>query len=145
MKRIFIMIFSFLLCFTLVRTLNGREPLTLSTFFKSISKLDLDFSNLKNVISYMKDMEFPRIDSFLSALQALKNIFKILVAPFRLLFALLSDIGSLLYSFVQVLGDLCGFTVIDKPGGTYLGGAGSGESSGGWSGGGHGGGGSGVR
>ena len=145
MKRIFIMIFSFLLCFTLVRTLNGREPLMLSTFFKSISKLDLDFSNLKNVISYMKDMEFPRIDSFLSALQALKNIFKIIVAPFRLLFALLSDIGSLLYSFVQVLGDLCGFTVIDKPGGTYLGGAGSGGSSGGWSGGGHGGGGSGVR
>ena len=140
MKRIFIMIFSFLLCFTLVRTLNGREPLTLSTFFKSLSKLDFDFSNVNNVISYMKDLEFPRIDSFLSALQALKNIFQILLVPFRLLFALLSDIGSLLYSFVKVLGDLCGFTVIDKPGGTYLGGAGSGSNFGDWSGGGHGGG-----
>lgn len=131
MKRIFIMIFSFLLCFTLVRTLNGREPLTLSTFFKSLSKLDFDFSNVNNVISYMKDLEFPRIDSFLSALQALKNIFQILIVPFRLLFALLSDIGSLLYSFVKVLGDLCGFTVIDKPGGTYLGDAGSGGNFGG--------------
>lgn len=131
MKRIFIMIFSFLLCFMLVRTLNGREPLTLSTFFKSLSKLDFDFSNVNNVISYMKDLEFPRIDSFLSALQALKNIFQILIVPFRLLFALLSDIGSLLYSFVKVLGDLCGFTVIDKPGGTYLGGAGSGGNFGG--------------
>lgn len=131
MKRIFIMIFSFLLCFTLVRTLNGREPLTLSTFFKSLSKLDFDFSNVNNVISYMKDLEFPRIDSFLSALQALKNIFQILIVPFRLLFALLSDIGSLLYSFVKVLGDLCGFTVIDKPVGTYLGCAGSGGNFGG--------------
>lgn len=135
MKRFLIMIFTFLMCFSLIRHLNGSEPLTFRSFLNTISKLDLDFSNIKKTVSYLKGLEFPEISSFWNVLVAVKNVFNIMLAPFFFLFSLLQDIGAMLLSFIQVFVELCGFNIF----GTASPGFGP------WSGGGHGGGGGGIR
>lgn len=136
MKRFFLFVFTFLLSFALIRSCLGKEPLTFSAFMKALSKLDLDFSNIKKVSEYMAGLKFDTsIDSVSKVFSLLKDFFTVLISPVFFLFALLQDLGSLLVSFIEVLSELCGFDIFGT----------SDPGFGPWAGGGHGGGGGGIR
>lgn len=58
MKRFFLIVVISLLTFSLVRALNGGEPLTLSGFLDALSELDFSFKYTKGVVEYMKNLSF---------------------------------------------------------------------------------------
>lgn len=133
MKRVFIFIFTFLLCFGLLRSCLGQEPLTFSAFMRALSKLDFDFSNTKAFIAYMKDLTFSfEVNGILDLLMIVVNFLKALVSPIIFIVTVIADIGSLLYSAVSVLLELIGFDIFGSEFGNFAGG-------------GHGGGGGGIR
>ena len=102
MKRFFLFVFTFLLSFALIRSCLGKEPLTFSAFMKALSKLDLDFSNIKKVSEYMAGLKFDTsIDSVSKVFNIIKDFFTVLISPVFFLFALLQDLGSLLVSFIE--------------------------------------------
>lgn len=110
MKRFFIFVFLFLLTFSLLRACLGTQPLTFSGFFSALSKLDFDFSNLKSIINYMRDLSFS-LSSDSGFFEYIVAFFKALVSPILLLCGIVADIGNLLYSVLSVLLNLIGVDI----------------------------------
>lgn len=144
MKRFFVLIIMFLLSFSLIRSVKGKEPLTFSSFAQSISKLDLSFDNTQSLIDYMKSMSFSfssdewdeENDGIWQVFKVMKNFFVSLISPILFLVTVIADIGKLLGSVFGVILELVGFDFI---------GSGGSEGEGIGSGGGHGSGGGGIK
>lgn len=112
MKRVFIFIISFLLSFSLFRACLDEEPLTFSSFFNALSKIDYDFSNVRSYFYRLSNLTFDfSIDSFADLLLIVVHFFEALVSPIVLLFTIIADIASLLFSVLGVLLEMIGFDV----------------------------------
>lgn len=112
MKRVFIFIISFLLSFSLFRACLDEDPLTFSSFFNILSEIDYDFSNVRSYFNSLSNLTFDfSIESFADLLLIVVNFFKALVSPIVLLFTLVADIASLLFSVLGVLMEMMGVEV----------------------------------
>lgn len=136
MKRLFVFGFSALFGLMVFRVAFGRDPLTVKSFLNILSKLDLDFSGVKEVADYMSQIEitapFASMENFF---ETVKNFFIIVISPIFFLGALVSDLGSLFVSILKILYELVGLPFLGT----------SNPNFGPWTGGGHGGGGGGIR
>jgi hypothetical protein len=132
MKRFFLIIVISLLTFSLVRALNGSEPLTLSGFLDALSELDFSFKYTKGVVEYMKDLSFDfTIDGVEELLQLIRNFFKAIFSPLVILCSVIMDVGALLSSILNVITKCLGFNIFGDGTMNPASGAGSGHGGGG--------------
>lgn len=132
MKRFFLISVTLLLTFSLVRSLNGGEPLTLSGFLDALSELDFSFKYTKGVVEYMKNLTFDlTIDGVEELLTLIANFFKAIFSPLVILCSVIMDIGALLSSILNVVTKCLGFNIFGDGTMNPSTGAGSGHGGGG--------------
>ena len=132
MKRFFLIVVISLLTFSLVRALNGGEPLTLSGFLDALSGLDFSFKYTKGVVEYMKNLSFDlTIDGVEELLTLIANFFKAIFSPLVILCSVIMDIGALLSSILNVVTKCLGFNIFGDGTMNPSTGAGSGHGGGG--------------
>lgn len=111
MKRLFCIVVTVLLCFSLYRTLGDREPLTLSGFLNILQNIDLDFSSTMEMVETISKISLKLSTpptSFIDVVKyigtAVASISYVLTIPV----ALIVDILAFLWSIIQVLYLLLG-------------------------------------
>lgn len=106
MKKIFVLVFSLVLSASVIRSLLGNEPLSLSVFLNLVASIDVDFST--TVHSWLNVVDsFETIGSgnfFENVFLAVNSIFQLLGIPIAIIFDLFSFVSSIAGVIVELLG-----------------------------------------
>lgn len=104
----------FLLFFSVFRSLNGLEPLTLKGLFNSLSSFELDFDTTVDMLNYFRKLsaevfQNAQVYDFISFFVWLGKFFNLIFAPVGFLVTFIIDVLDLLRAVFRVIFSLLGF------------------------------------
>lgn len=111
MKRIFIFMVAFLLCFSFFRIASGHDPLSLSSFLNVLSDLDFDFDTTSEVLRRFAAASNSIFDSDVSVLEKIFACLFQIWNVLSLVVAVFADVCALLISALRCLSLLLGEAV----------------------------------
>lgn len=105
MKRVFFLIIAFMFALSLIRIGNDSTYMSLESFFRALSRVDLDFSEtLLNIAKVREKLNFPVLGD-LNIFEAVKEFFKWVYNLFKALGEVPLSIFKDILSFVSSCGD----------------------------------------